>query len=554
MVDLDGTSSNAEQVASEPVETDRTLVRFVHCIQKAISELEKSQKAADKFKRDVDDKMPLARPDMLDSCSLTPPPSERSRNGALEQEPKDIADLMGFGVGVGYDSDSTGDVGFCRALAGTAHSPVSEDEEKFARKVSFVEQAQSKSWTAGVVESDAFMSVTMSAIVLNAVYIGINAEHNDSQFLYDAKWPFVVIENIFCVIFVVELVMRWLACNKWREALTDVWFCFDLVLVFLMVLETWILEPLFKATDMSSVDSFPVEHLRLLRLLRLSRLTRLVRRVPELATMSKGIVRGVRACAASVGMLLVLIYMYAVALHSLLKNAHEFNAEISAELWGIKFDKLTNSMWILLVNGTFMLDGTNTILSKLLYSSSEFSHHFACFLIVSFLFLSAMVICNMLVGVLCEVVSSVAASERDANARELLKESIYFHLEKFDDGDGMISKAELGNVMSTPRSKVVLDRLNVDRAFLLAQGQMLFKHAETQIPIHSIMELMLSCRGDSPATVHTVGTSLSYMTETLNVTLTRLETHLVSLIDLKSKRKAPLDRHDEARDRHGKAD
>merc|ERR1711865_1054500 len=123
-----------------------------------------------------------------------------------------------------------------------------------------------------------------------------------------------------------------------------------------------------------------------------------------------------------------------------------------------------------------------------------------------------------------------------------------------DDGDGMISKTELDKVMNTPHSMVVLDRLNVDRAFLLAQGQMLFKHSETQIPIEAIMELMLSCRGESPATVHTVGTSLSYMTDHLNVTLTRLEEHLMRYMGLKPviESQAPGDRHGKACDGHGK--
>jgi len=107
-----------------------------------------------------------------------------------------------------------------------------------------------------------------------------------------------------------------------------------------------------------------------------------------------------------------------------------------------------------------------------------------------------------------------------------MKESILLHLKKFDDGDGLISKKELDEVMNAPHSMVVLDRLNVDRVFMKALQQMFFKNEDMQIPIKAVMELMLSCRGDCPATVHTVASSISY----LATTMMQLERHLVRLM------------------------
>merc|ERR1711871_644427 len=190
------------------------------------------------------------------------------------------------------------------------------------------------------------------------------------------------------------------------------------------------------------------------------------------------------------------------------------------------FSRLTDCMWMLLVCGTFMLDGTGNVLTDLYYTE-DFNHQVGCFLFVMFLFITAMVICNMLIGVLCEVVGNVAKEQRDSSAIALMKESILLHLKKFDNGDGLISKQELDEVMNSPHSKVVLDHLNVDLVFMTALQQMFFKKDEAQVPIKVVMELMLSCRGDCPATVHTVASSLSYLASTM----VKLEKHVVRMME-----------------------
>merc|ERR1712039_162350 len=116
----------------------------------------------------------------------------------------------------------------------------------------------------------------------------------------------------------------------------------------------------------------------------------------------------------------------------------------------------------------------------------------------------------MLIGVMCEVVAEVAEKERDTKAITLLKQSILTHLQKFDDGDGMIAKEELERVMNEPDSRQVLDSLNVDRVFLVALQKMLYIGDRHEVPIRTVMELMLSCRGDSPATVHTIASSITF--------------------------------------------
>merc|ERR1712072_851500 len=102
-------------------------------------------------------------------------------------------------------------------------------------------------------------------------------------------------------------------------------------------------------------------------------------------------------------------------------------------------------MWTLLMDGTFM-DSTGFMLSTLVFSGKPQAILCAC-VFMTFILFSAITVMNMLIGVLCEVVSTVAQGEKDDAAIRLVKESILVNLKKFDNGDGMISRNELAAVM-----------------------------------------------------------------------------------------------------------
>jgi len=273
----------------------------------------------------------------------------------------------------------------------------------------------------------------------------------------------------------------------------------------------------------SRTFNVPVGPLRLLRMLRLARLTRLIRNIPELLTMTQGLLQGVRACGASIVMIFILNYIFAIVLNSILKDEDALNEQFRTR-FGVHFTGLCDCMWILLVDGTFMLDGTGDLLSILVFKGSD-NTCVAGFVLLTFLFLSAMVICNMLIGVLCEVVAQVAATERDSKAVMLLKETLLTHLSGFDDGDGMITKDELDSVLFAPASRAMLRELKIDRVFMLALQKMFFSTTDDSMtmPIKGVMELMLSCRADSPATVHTIANSLSYLSTRLDFTDNQLK-------------------------------
>merc|ERR1719362_1563668 len=152
------------------------------------------------------------------------------------------------------------------------------------------------------------------------------------------------------------------------------------------------------------------------------------------------------------------------------------------------------------MDGTFM-DSTGSIL-QVLRDEGTFSTIMALIIFMVFILLSAMTVMNMLIGVLCEVVSNVANAEKDEAAIKLMKESILVELKRFDeDGNGLIDPDELKHVLEDPQALDVLQSLEIDLHSLKEMMNMIYQQGMGEVTIGFIMDLMLMCRGDLPTTV-----------------------------------------------------
>merc|ERR1712144_183476 len=60
---------------------------------------------------------------------------------------------------------------------------------------------------------------------------------------------------------------------------------------------------------------------------------------------------------------------------------------------------------------------------------------------------------------------------------------------------------ELNEVMCNPKSVAVLERIGVDVSFLQTLQVMTYEDPDAQVPIHDILDQMLTCRRQIPATM-----------------------------------------------------
>merc|ERR1712232_60782 len=105
-------------------------------------------------------------------------------------------------------------------------------------------------------------------------------------------------------------------------ALSDLWFLFDAALVFLMIIETWVMMVVTAIAAGGSGVGINVSILRLLRLIRLSRLSRVIRAVPEVSFMVKGVLQASRSVACTMGLLLGILYVFGIALKQFSMNTN----------------------------------------------------------------------------------------------------------------------------------------------------------------------------------------------------------------------------------------
>lgn len=334
--------------------------------------------------------------------------------------------------------------------------------------------------------SDYFANFTLMVILCNTIYIGIDADLNPAESLAESDLFWQICEFAFCGFFVFEWLVRFAAFRKKCDCLRDLWFKFDTALVIMMVFETWFMPLLFAG---SSGPGIPTGLVKMLRLLRLARLGRLMRSVPELVAMIKGVRQAARAVASALLLLLFLIYIFAIVMFTLLKD--EKDPEIK-----MYFDSLGTVMWTLLIDGSFVDElgrVTRTLWNKRAYAET--------WVFLAFVLSSALLVMNMLIGVLCEVVSAVGQRERDTSQIKIMKDQLLWMLRELDeDGSGGISKAEIDGVLHHSNSIQTLELLEVNASFFMDQLEMVFEEVD-ELTIVEIMELILLLRGDRPLTV-----------------------------------------------------
>lgn len=308
-----------------------------------------------------------------------------------------------------------------------------------------------------IAKDDRFSYMTLSVISANAIWIGVCTDRNPEPVLSDAEPIFQVGEHFFCIFFTAEILVRFLAFESKINCLRDFWFKFDSLLVTLMILETWML-PLIIDTGGGGMSDASI--LRLLRLLRLSRMARLMKAVPELVILLKGMAVATRSVGSTLVLLILFLYVFAI----IFKQQAEGN-EVLQEY----FSTIGESMWTLLIYGAFM-DEISSVAEIIKTESALLTA-----LLLVFVLISAFTVLNMLIGVLCEVVSAVAANEKEEIIVRFVKQQLLDVLVRLDhDMNGTITEDQFADFVNHKDCSVAFSELGVDKENLLALKDVIF--------------------------------------------------------------------------------
>jgi voltage-gated sodium channel len=332
-----------------------------------------------------------------------------------------------------------------------------------------------------------FEMTTLTIITINAIWLAIDADFNKNP---DATpLTFLVVDNFFCAYFTIEWIVRFGAFQYKVNCCRDPWFVFDSILCLLMVLETWVLPicMILVAESGSNFDASGFRLLRLLRLTRTARMAKVLRAMPELLIMIKGMIAAARSVFFTLVLLMIIIYIYAIAYRQITSGLEWKSGQTY-------FRTVPDSMLSLLLHGTF------PDFAAMCYELAA-DHWGLLVLQLTFVLLSSVTVLNMLVGVLCEVVSTVAIVEREGLAAQHVKAHFMAALRVSDvNGDERVGKEEFQNLLANPDTVNIMSMVGVDVLGLLELSDFFFKDEKT-ISFDDFFTTVLQLRGTNTATV-----------------------------------------------------
>jgi len=230
--------------------------------------------------------------------------------------------------------------------------------------------------------------------------------------------------------------------------------------------------------------------------LRLTRIGKLMSYIPELMILVKGMVEGMRSVSLTMLLLFIIIYVVAVALTQVSRDS---------DLGDAYFKTVPAAMYTLLIFG--MVPDIGDVMDDL---KQEW---YLAIIFVVFVFFSTFTILNMLIGILCEVVSDVKSTEKEIMDIQWLKSTIKrVMIEEIDaDHDGLVSKLEFLSILEKPVALSALVKLGFDVVALVDFADILFpEEGESNDPDHpnknqdltfdEFISVLLQSRSTMPAT------------------------------------------------------
>ena len=271
----------------------------------------------------------------------------------------------------------------------------------------------------------------MSVVVIfNAIWIGVDADLSDGHTGVGSIPSIVmdIVEWILCALFVVDLVLRVLACNPdyasfvYRDKRVQIANCLDILITVVTVADDFIVE---HVVDIES-DAY-MHFFLIVRILRLLRIVKLFAYIPALGVLVSALGVAMSAVAAAVAALVTAMYVYALVFT---EWADDFgNGDEYFALFVRMYDSML-SMFQLAI-----YDDATAMIRRTVKESWLMG-----ILAISFVFFGGFLILNVLIG----IIANVVAQEAEADETSRMAADVNRLFSAIDtDGDDSISVREL---------------------------------------------------------------------------------------------------------------
>jgi len=341
-----------------------------------------------------------------------------------------------------------------------------------------------------------FQNVDMAMIGIYAIWMGIDADWNTDMLITQSKAIFQIADQLFCIYFVIELGIRYFAFETCKDRIRDPWFVLDSILVPLTVFDTWAMSIVASVASVDDQDATTVRRSEIIRLFRTLRLTRicrvakLVRFIPELQILIKAMLVAFRSVFFALILLLASHYTLAIAFHVTTQGQ-----DVGDDYFG----SVLASMQTLFIHCT-LLDEVFQLVDDLVKEGLYLHVIFMYFV----MFLNAITLMNILIGIVVEVISTVAAAERASVNVKWVHEVI----DQFWGDAPRMGQNELKILLRGTQAMAALKLVGVDADILMETIDDCFKDSravragmEPKIAHGEFVDLVLGLRGSNTATV-----------------------------------------------------
>jgi len=208
-------------------------------------------------------------------------------------------------------------------------------------------------------------------------------------------------------------------------------------------------------------------------------------------------IKGMLSAAASVGytlaLLMIITYIFAIAFTQLSEGS-DFREDY--------FSSVPLAMYSLIIYGTF-LDNLADWADAIRAESTP------CLMLATvFVALASMTVMNMLIGVLCEVISAVALEEKESMMIDKINEKFGQIVERLDKNkSGTISWDEFQEILVMPEALAAFKSVDVDPVGMvdMAEDYFIDDNGEPiSLTFEHFMEMVLDSRGGQGATLQDI--------------------------------------------------
>jgi hypothetical protein len=254
-------------------------------------------------------------------------------------------------------------------------------------------------------------------------------------------------------------------------------------------------------------------------------MARLLRSVPELVVLVKTIGGASRSVFFFFIFWLIIIYVFAVAIRQLTKDT---------EIGGKYFESVIEAMNSLLLEGMFPANAS-------FVNDLARANPLLWPIVISFILLACLTVMNMLVGVLVEVVSVVASTEKDKMSILAVKYQLEDVMHSLGlDPNTSFQREEFSKIIMYPKMLQVVQSIGVDPVSLVDTADLVYEDLEKECGMDPVakldppglsfvmfIDIVLKQRGKNPATVKDISEHSRFM----KAQISRLEDSFDNMIN-----------------------